>query len=272
MKCNNRFECALVTGASSGIGRELCRLLANKGINLIIVARSKDKLESLAKEVGDRVSVEIVCADLADRDQRKEVLEKIYERVPDLVVNNAGWGYYGEALTYKTDVSMNMLEVDVVALLELSLESARAMVSAGKKGVIMNVSSSAAFQIFPCFSVYAASKTFVNRFSESFDEEMSPYGIRVLACCPGMVDTSFRYRASEGGDQKAHPYSMTVAFAVNEIWKQIIKGQPIRAFDWKYRFVTFLTQYLLPKRFVARAVRKNLEQRHSKRPIIKIKE
>lgn len=268
---SERFECALVTGASSGIGRELCKFLAKKGINLIIVARRKEQLESLANEVGDRVAVEIVCADLADRDQRKKVLEKIYERVPDLVVNNAGWGAYGEALSYETEVSMNMLEVDVVAMQELSLESARAMASAEKKGVIMNVSSSAAFQIFPCFSVYAASKAFVNRFSESFDEEMQPYGIRVLACCPGMVDTEFRCRASEGEVSESDPLSMSVEFAANEIWKQINKGQQIRAFDWKYRLATFLTQYLIPKRFVARAVRKRIEQVHAKRPIINLK-
>lgn len=261
----------MVTGASSGIGRELCSLLAKKGINLIVVARSRDKLDSLAEELAEQVRVEIVCADLADREQRKIVLEKIYELAPDLVVNNAGWGYYGEALSYETEASMNMLEVDVAALLEISLESARAMVSTEKTGVIMNVSSSAAFQIMPCFSVYSASKAFVNRFSESFDEEMRSYGIRVLACCPGMVDTQFRYRASEGEDPEASPISMTVEFAVDEIWKQIVRGQQIRAFDWKYRVMAFLTQYLLPKRFIANAVRKNVEQRRFKRPIIKIK-
>jgi short-subunit dehydrogenase len=264
------FDCALVTGASTGIGREFACLLAEKGIDLIIVARSGDKLESLESELSEKVNVEIVVADLADREQRKRVLDKIYERVPGLVVNNAGWGYYGEALTYETEASMNLLEVDVAALLEISLEAARAMVTNNKKGVIMNVSSSAAFQIMPCFSVYAASKAFVNLFSESFDGEMKPYGIRVLACCPGMVDTKFRYRASDGEAKEAVPFSMTVEFAANEMWKQIEKGISLRAFDWKYRLSSFLTRYILPKRLVAKIVQKQVEKLHSKREIIPI--
>jgi len=259
---------ALITGASMGIGRALAKLLAGQGIHLIVVARSEEKLKRLVQEIGSQVSVHIVVADLADRAQREKVIETIWTYVPDYVFNNAGWGYYGNALTYETEDSMNMLEVNAAALLQLTLESARAMASAGKSGVIMNVSSSAAFQIFPGFSVYAATKSFVNRFSESFDEELKPHGIRVLACCPGIVETHFRYRASNKHEEKPDRIAMTKEFAAKEIWKQVTHLQSLRAFDWKYRVMTFFTTYLLPKRLVVWVLKNRVANLHHKRSMI----
>jgi short-subunit dehydrogenase len=261
---------AFVTGASSGIGKQLCRIFADEGIDLIITARNVDRLTALAEELRKKVNVVVCPADLSDRKQRRELIDKIHSHAPNLVVNNAGWGYYGEALTYETRVSMEMLEVDAAAVLELSLEAARAMISKGKKGVIMNVSSAAAFQIFPCFSVYAASKAFVNLFSESFDEEMRPYGIRVLAACPGTVDTNFRaFAANESEKRTPSQPVMSVEFAAGEIWRQIKKRKPLHIFNWKYRLGTFLSYYLLPKRFVVWILRRAIKGRHAPRQIIK---
>lgn len=264
------FKRALVTGASGGIGRALCKLLAKQGISLILVARNEEEMKNLADELKDAVEVHIVPADLSDRLQRQRVVQAIHAYAPDLVVNNAGWGYYGEALSYDTSVSMNVLEVDVGALLELTLEAARTLATHSKKGVVMNISSAAAFQIFPDFSVYAASKAFVNTFSESFNEEMRPYGIHILTSCPGMVHTGFSERASSGEYASSETSSMSVAFAAEEIWKQIQKRQPVRVFDWKYRCATFFTKYLIPKRVVAFAVTRYLAQRRAKKPFIPI--
>ena len=264
-----RFNRALVTGASSGIGLELCHLLASEGIDLIVVARSESRLKELKEELEGQVNVEVVAADLADRAQRKMVVDAIFHLRPDLVVNNAGWGYYGDALTHETEESMNVLEVNVAALTELSIEGARAMVSAEKRGVVMNISSAGAFQVFPSFSVYAASKAYVNLFSESFDEETSPFGVRILASCPGMVDTNFRNRASGNQWRKAHPATMTVKFAAKEVWRQILKGKSLHVFDWRYRVATFFSRFLVPKRLVAKMVRKSLIARFPKREIIK---
>ncbi|NGX42593.1 MAG: Serine 3-dehydrogenase [Chlamydiae bacterium] len=269
MKNKHDFSLALVTGASSGIGMQLCHLLAEEGIDLIITARRTENLQSLAEELGDKVNVEIVTADLANHHQRKELIEKMYERVPDLVVNNAGYGIYGEALTHETQKSMDMLEVDVAAVLEISLEGARALISSEREGVIMNISSSAAFQIFPYFAVYAASKAFVNNFSESFDEEVKHYGVRVLAACPGMVATEFPFVASGGAHREGNPLAMSVGFAASEIWRQILKRKPVHAFDWKYRIATFLSRYLIPKKITAMVMRKTIESRHPKKTIIK---
>jgi uncharacterized protein len=268
MKHPASFQLALVTGASSGIGEALCRLLATKGIPLLITGRNYEKLSLLAEELRQLVKVEFFTADLGKRADRTVVIEKIYHEVPDLVINNAGFGFYGQVLTHETEKQMQIFEVDAAAVLELSIEAARALVSVGKPGVILNVSSAAAFQIFPSFAVYAASKAFVNAFSESFDEEVKQYGVRVLAACPGMVDTKFRERASEGAEIKKYSFSMSTKKAAEEIWKQINKKTPVYIFDWKYRFATFLKN-LLPKRFVVNQVRRIIDSRYASREIIK---
>lgn len=260
MKSPN-FSCALVTGSSSGIGSAVASLLADRGIALILTARSQDKLDDLAKELSPLVPVEVIRCDLSDSEQREKLVKVIQSRVPDLIVNNAGFGYYGDVISHKTEKMKEMVEVDVTALMELSIEGVKALIGAKRPGVIMNVSSAAAFQIFPSFSVYAASKAFVNLFSESFDAEVSSEGVRVLACCPGMVDTDFRYRASGNSNLKASANSMTVDFAAKEIWDQIQKGKPIHIFDWKYCVLTFISRYLLPKKLIAKVMRSAVKNR-----------
>ena len=267
---DNQFSLALVTGASSGIGTALCELLASKKINLIINGRNKAKLNELASRLRHDVNVTVVTADLAHPKERAELIETIYGAVPDLVINNAGFGLYGEALSYETQSQLEILEVNGNAVLDLTLEASRALISADKKGVIMNISSAAAMQIFPYLAIYAASKALVNHFSESLDFELQPYGIRVLATCPGMVETQFRVRA--GGfpsPKQSHPSVMSPTFAAQEIWEQIEKRKPLRVFNWKYRLATFLTRYLLPKRWVAKSIQKRISSRHPHRNLIK---
>ncbi len=261
------FSLALVTGASSGIGEALCHLLAGKGVELIIAGRNKERLQQLAAQL--QVKATIVPGDLSLPADRLRLIEKIREAKPDLVINNAGYGLYGEALSYETQTQMDILKVDIDAVVELSLEAARKMVSSKKEGVIVNISSAAAFQVFPCFAVYAASKAFVNHFSESLDEELRHYGIRVLASCPGMVATHFRARASgEEISPGSSSLVMTASFAANEIWGQIEKRKPIHVFNWKYRLGTWLTRYLIPKKWAIKIVRSNVEKRYTHRPII----
>lgn len=263
------FELALVTGASSGIGEALSYLFAEKGIDLIIHGRDTARLNKVAEALRSKVKVEIVQADLSDSTERKKVVEKIYERVPDLVVNNAGFGLYGDVLSYETEEQLEILRVDGEAVIELAIEAARAMISAEKKGVIMNVSSSAAFQMFPSFAIYAASKALVNNFTESFDEEIKEHGLRCLATCPGVILTGFQSRAS-GKDQKRFPMTIPLEFAVKEIWWQIQKGKTIHAFDWRYRFLTFISR-LVPRSLLAKSMRVSMKTRISPRPLIKRK-
>lgn len=260
------FSLALVTGATSGIGEAVAYLLADKGINLFLTGRNKDKLGQLANELGKKVQVETFPADLSSEKERQELIKKIHERVPDLIINNAGFGLYGDVLAYDTPEQVEILNVDGTVVLILSMESARAMLSKGKKGVIINISSAAGCQpVFPGMAVYGAAKAFVNQFSASFDYELKPYGIRVLASCPGVVATDFRFRAGgkRSGSGKT-PNVMTTSFAAEEIWNQIVKRKPMHIFDWKYRIMTFLTKYLIPSNWVAKSIKNNIESFENK--------
>jgi len=254
------FSLALVTGSTSGIGLALCRLLADQRINLIIHGRDAAKLDALARELSDKVNVQTMIADLAIPDEQKKVAALIATQCPDLVINNAGFGFYGKALDHSTEEQLTILEVDGQAVIRLTLEAARVLIANGRQGVILNVSSVAGFVIFPNFALYSATKALVNQFSESFDEETKSSGVRVLAACPGVVATNFR--SSAGGHQKSKNNdlkAMTADFAAEEIWKQIIKGKKLHIFNWKYRISAFMCRYILPKAFVAKLMKKNID-------------
>jgi len=238
-----KHSLALVTGASSGIGLALCEILASQGVDLIINGRDLIHLERTAKYLRGKVKVEVIQADLAKVQERQIVVNAIRQKKPDLVVNNAGLALYNEAIDYSTEQQMQILEVNGMALLELTLEAAKALKFSKKSGVIMNISSVAGFFIFPCFAVYAASKSFVNEFSQSLDYELCEFGIRVLVACPGMVDTNFRVRS--GGKPATDKYGlMTAQFAAERIWKQIQNKKPINIFNWKYRLAVLMRQFI----------------------------
>jgi uncharacterized protein len=270
MSKHNHFNLALVTGASSGIGEALACLLASKGIPLILAGRDEARLKELSRDLP--VPSTLFVGDLCNDGDRAKLVALIHEKAPDLIINNAGYGIYGEALTHETSEQLKMLQLDGAVVLELSLEGARTLVTKGRKGVIVNISSAAAWPLFPCFAVYSAAKAFVNQFSASFDEEVSPYGIRVIAACPGMVATRFRERAGgrplEG--QGKHDDVMSSDYAAEQIWNQILSGKKIRIFDLKTRFRVLAARYLIPDFIVSRVLKKQMNQRYPKREIIKI--
>lgn len=249
---------ALVTGAGSGIGKAFCDLLAQKKINLIISSRDRDRLEALAKEWRRFVDVEVISADLSHPYERCNLVECIHKRVPDLIVNNAGFGFYGNALSHSASSHLEMLEVDCAAVLELTLEGIKALTVSKKKGIILNVSSAAAFQVFPYFATYSSCKAFVNHLSRSLDEEFKSQGIRILASCPGMVETHFRERA--GGGKGTSPGVMKVSFAAEQLWKQIIQEKQIYIFDWKFRMATFFSQFI-PQSLLSNLLQKIIRER-----------
>jgi uncharacterized protein len=253
------IKSALISGASSGIGESLAYLLASKGINLILHGRNKQKLENIAQELQKKVQVEIVIADLAQPSGRQIIIDKIKQSLPDLVINNAGFGLLGEALAYETQQQLEILEVDGKAVLELTLETAKALSSKGKKGIIVNVSSAAGeVAVAPGFAVYAASKALVNHFSQSLDAEFQSLGIRVLASCPGRVKTHFFQRAGQN-KPSFEAMMMTSQFAAEQIWQQIQKAKGLYIFDWKTRLLVYLSK-CLPKKWVAYVYRKYIHR------------
>lgn len=261
-------QLALVTGASSGIGESLAYLLADKGINLILHGRNVNNLEKIAAVLKKKVNVEIIIADLNDSIERKKIIDKIYERTPDLVINNAGFGLLGNALTYETHQLLEIIEVDGLAVLELTMEAARALAAKGKKGVILNVSSSAGeIPISPGLAIYSAAKAMVNRFSQSLDVEFRKLGIRVLVSCPGLVKTNFHHRA--GGNQEPSIYqkwAMTSEYAAKEIWWQIEKEKRVHVFDRKTWMFVQISK-IFPRNWVASVYHKFVFQRTPSKPI-----
>lgn len=263
------YHIALITGATSGIGKSTAELLAQKGVNLILSGRNLQELHLLQEILSKKVSVQIIPADLAKIEERSRVIDVLHAQAPDLVINNAGFGRYGQALTYPTEEQVQILEVNGKAVLEVTLEAGRALISAKKKGVILNVSSAAAFQILPNMAVYAASKAFVSHFSQAFDFEFKAYGIRVLTLCPGMVATEFQSRAG-GKIDKQQAGVMSASFVAEQIWKQVEELNPLLIIDWKYRVLTFLSS-LLPTSWVATTVERTIAKRMAPRTLIEIK-
>jgi len=188
---------ALITGASTGIGRALAVQLASEGVDLVVVARGVERLDDLAKEltVTHGVAVEVVAADLTAADGLRRVEERLLaEPTIDLLVNNAGFGTYGPLVELDLETEVNEIELNVVALVRLTRTVLPRMVEHGQ-GWILNVSSIASLHPTPGHATYGATKSFVTSFSESVHEEVRGTGVRVTAVLPGHTRTEFQERA-----------------------------------------------------------------------------
>lgn len=216
---------ALVTGASSGIGREFAHELARQGANIILVARSGNKLEREAAELQQEFKVRALTfeADLS----RKEDREKLFrfteaERISvDLLVNNAGLGHYGPFEEHPPQELESMLRLNVEALTALTCQYLPAM-KARESGGIINVASTAAFQPIPYLNVYAATKAFVLSFSEALWMECKKYGVRVFCICPGNTRTAFHDVA--GIDSKRRFFTANAKDVARFALRKFLKG------------------------------------------------
>jgi short-subunit dehydrogenase len=186
---------ALITGASSGIGRAFAHALAKRGTSVVLVARSEERLRALATELSERYKIraEVIPADLSGEDAIRQVQSEVQQRglAVDLLVNNAGFatnGYF-EALSPERDHKQVM--VDVTGVVDLTHAFVPALLERSPGAAIINVASTAAFQPLPYMAVYGASKAFVLSFSQALAEEYRTRGLRVLALCPGATETAF---------------------------------------------------------------------------------
>lgn len=189
---------ALITGASSGIGEEFAKQLAAKKTDLILVARSQDKLEALASKLQQQHSIEaeVIVQDLTAPAAGKTVFESIQQRglTVDLLINNAGFGDYGDFSDRPLSKQLAMIQLNVMVLTELTGLFLPLMKQRGH-GAIINLSSIAGFQPLPYMSVYAATKAFVLSFTEALWAENKDSGVRILAVCPGPTESAFFERA-----------------------------------------------------------------------------
>lgn len=185
---------ALVTGASSGIGRALAERLAGAGVSLVVVARDRDRLDKLAADLA--VDVEVLVADLADPAQLARVEDRVADpdRPVDLVVNNAGFGTYGRLVDLDVDGEQREIAVNVVAVMRLTHAAVRAMLARGH-GAILNIGSVAGLQATPGNATYGATKAFVASFGEAVHGELDGTGVSLTTVLPGFTRTEFAQRA-----------------------------------------------------------------------------
>jgi short-subunit dehydrogenase len=191
-------ETALITGASGGIGEELARLLAAARIDVILVARSADKLSALAADLvrTHGVQAHVLVQDLAAPAAAESIGRELSGRglTVDILINNAGFATYGPFAETSADEEAQLIQVNITALTMLTKRLLPAML-ARRKGRIMNVASTAAFQPGPLMAVYYASKAYVLSFSEALANETSGSGVTVTCLCPGPTRTGFQDRA-----------------------------------------------------------------------------
>jgi short-subunit dehydrogenase len=201
---------ALITGASAGIGREFARQLAARGCSLVLVARRRERLVQLRDELCNRhpqSSVYVHVADLGNKLQLDEFIQWLKQNdvKVDFLINNAGLGDFGSFATSDPRRNDQMLSVNVVALTTLTRALLPQMISR-KRGAVLNVSSSAGFLPIPEFNVYAATKSYVNNFTEALRDELRGTGVTATALCPGPVHTEFgEVAARPGGKPEEGP-------------------------------------------------------------------
>lgn len=245
---------AVVTGASSGIGREFAILLAHKKHNVILIARNADALDDLA-EVLRLQGIEAVpiAADLANETQRKKCLETIAGYDVDILFNNAGFGDFGDFVKADWTKLNTLLQLNIVALSDFAHELGARMVKVGH-GRIVNVASTAAFFPGPKMAAYYASKAYVLSFSQALAHELRPHGVTVTALCPGPTASGFQAAASLEKsnlmkDLKMPTSSQVAAFA----HKKMMQGTVVAIPGASNKLQTQLTR-LLPKSIVVKVI------------------
>jgi hypothetical protein len=190
---------ALITGASVGIGRDLAELFARDGHHLILTARNESQLQESAAKLRDQyhVNVAVIVQDLSTADASQRIFDQLPSKSIDYLINNAGFGTHGPFAEAELQSQLSMLQVNVVALTQLTRLILPGML-ARKSGRIMNVASLAAFLPGPFMAVYYASKAYVLSFSEALASEIANTGVTVTALCPGGTKTEFQKRAGIG--------------------------------------------------------------------------
>ena len=222
-------QTALVTGASGGIGLELASVLAKEGFDLVLVARRKDELEKLAKALAKQHGVEatVVAKDLTRPEAPLELFKEMKGTSIDVLVNNAGFGTYGKFAEIDRERDLQQIQLNVACLVHLTKLFVGPMLER-KRGRIMNVASTAAFQPGPLMAVYYATKAFVLSFSEAIATELAGTGVTVTALCPGPTESGFQSAAKmqESGLFKSMPVADSKSVAVAGV-AGMLKGKVI---------------------------------------------
>lgn len=251
---------ALITGASSGIGREFARYHAEKGGDLIITARRGDELDALKSEIetAHGVSVTTVPLDLGSPDGARQLYDAVKDHRIDILINNAGFGGHGAFIDRDLDTDLAMIDLNVKSLVTLTHLVANDMARNGG-GKILNVSSTASYTPGPLQATYFATKAYVSSFSQALAEELKDKGITVTALEPGYVETEFAARADLDGTDLTK--SGATPRSVAKFGYDAMRRGELRAInDGKLRFMLNWLIPMMPRRSVLKMVRKMQEK------------
>ena len=247
---------ALITGASSGIGADIARILSDKGYDLILVARNKRKMEVLAKEL--KTNAEIIPMDISCTYNCTELYNLVKKKNIDVLVNNAGFGLFGEFCCTKLDKELDMIELNVKTVHTLTKLFLKDFVKKDK-GYILNVASSAAFMPGPLMATYYATKAYVLHLTESINEELrrNKSNVYIGALCPGPVNTNFNKVAGVSFNLESLESYDVAKYAVKQMFKKKVVIIP----GFKIKMGVFALR-LLPRslvRKIAYKIQKNKE-------------
>ncbi len=239
---------AMITGASSGIGRDIALNLAKLGYDLILIGRDKEALEKVKDTINNKVKVKIIVVDLSNLQKVKELYVLTKNDDIDILVNDAGFGIFGEFSFTDINKELNMLDVNIRALHLLMKFYLKDMLKKDK-GIILNVASSASFMAGPMLSSYYASKAYVYRLSLAINEELRrrKSKVQISVLCPGPVDTKFNERAGVTFGVKPLSSSYVAKYALTKMFS----GKVIIIPGLKMKFVKFIIRFL-PDKFVAK--------------------
>ncbi|MBM7541934.1 SDR family NAD(P)-dependent oxidoreductase [Amphibacillus cookii] len=242
---------ALVTGASSGIGKQYAKELASKGSDVILVARSKDKLEELALALSNayRVRTYVLPTDLSKADAVALLAQQIadFNINVDILINNAGFGTHGRFETILDGQEQEMINLNISTLVSMTHQFLPHM-QKQKMGIIVNVASLSSFQPIPYMATYAATKAFVLSFTESLFAENRHLGVKVLALCPGTTKTAFFNTIGE--EKMPGGVNGTPESVVKAAFKGIDKNR-IYIIDGKKNYWIAQASRFMPRKFTA---------------------
>ena len=244
---------ALVTGASAGIGVAFATQLAAGGTHLVLTARRGDRLEELSRKLKDAhgIQTEIFVADLAQPDAPEQIYSFTRQKgiAIDLLINNAGFGQYGELTQVKPQRLLDMVQVNCTAVVHLTRLYLPDMI-ARRRGDVLILASTASFQAVPYISTYAATKSFDLLFAEGLAEEMRPHNIRVCALCPGTTESEFH--AVAGQEQFTGKHRMETAEKVARTGLQALAASKSHVISGLGNYLGANVQRIVPRRTVAR--------------------
>lgn len=257
-------EYVLITGASSGIGLEMAKQLAEKSFNLILVARSTKKLLDLQQALEKKyaVSIHVFTSDLSDPNQARDLYDEIQSNVllVSHLVNNAGVGGYGEFVATNLDEELAMIDLNISSLVVLTKLFAKDMVKR-REGRIMNVASILSFLPFPYYSVYSATKAFVLAFSETIAAELEGTGVVVTTLCPGTVETAFHTADMRQTNAMSANKPMSAGVVAKDGVKLLLEGKGKKVVGAMNLFLTNIPR--ITPSFIMMKIKKNLGSKKS---------